>query len=141
MMPRKRRAGGAKPFYHSKIFWAQACTAALALLAVPEFIAVIPVEWMPFFALVGAFVTIVFRTWFTDVPTDVAVRAGTAKAPPFDPPPFAYPDLTPEDRERLVELVGYVGPQEARFALERAARLKQRGRAGSRDYEDTGRRD
>jgi hypothetical protein len=61
-----------------------------------------------------------------------------AGSEPVEREPFTYPDLTPEDRERLVELVARVGPRRAAVLLDRERRLRDEGEPPD---EGAGRRD
>jgi hypothetical protein len=54
-----------KPIYQSKTLWFNIASAAALILALPEFTAVIPAEYVKFAVLVQAGVNIILRIWTT----------------------------------------------------------------------------
>jgi hypothetical protein len=54
-----------KPLIQSKEAWVLGLTFVLAFLALPDFISVVPMSWLPYITLGGSFITLVIRTFFT----------------------------------------------------------------------------
>ena len=57
-----------KPLWKSKEFWVNAVAFVLVVLALPEFVAVIPVSWIPYIALLAAVLTVLLRRFSTKEP-------------------------------------------------------------------------
>lgn len=51
-----------KPFFLSKTEWLNIIALVLAVLAIPEFVAVVPTAWLPYIALLTAVGNMILRT-------------------------------------------------------------------------------
>lgn len=51
-----------KPFWQSKTVWFNLVTAVLAVLALPEFVHLVPTSWLPYIGLVSAIGNTVLRS-------------------------------------------------------------------------------
>lgn len=58
----------AKPWYQSKTFWFNVVTFVLGVLALTEFVSVLPKTAAPYIALANAVGNLILRLWFTDTP-------------------------------------------------------------------------
>lgn len=54
-----------KQIQNSKTVWFNIIVLFIALLAMPEFISVIPATWIPFTVLIGSFGNLILRVYFT----------------------------------------------------------------------------
>ena len=57
-----------KTLKNSKTIWFNIIVIFIALLAMPEFISVIPASWIPFTVLLGGFGNLILRVYFTSEP-------------------------------------------------------------------------
>jgi hypothetical protein len=64
-----------KPWYTSKAVWLNVVTFILLVLALPQFISVIPVSWIPYIALTSAVLNGVLRLFFTSQPITATAAA------------------------------------------------------------------
>ncbi len=55
-----------KPWYRSRILWIGAIALVLDILALPEFIALVPLAAVPYINLVAVILVMVRRSWGTD---------------------------------------------------------------------------
>lgn len=59
-----------KSLVQSREVWILGLTFVLAVLALPEFVSVIPASWLPAIALMGSMITLVLRIFFTESKID-----------------------------------------------------------------------
>jgi hypothetical protein len=64
-----------KPWYTSKTVWVNIIAFVLLVLALPQFISVVPVSWIPFIALIAAILNGVLRIFFTSQPITASAAA------------------------------------------------------------------
>jgi hypothetical protein len=55
-----------KPWYLSKVLWTAVITLVIDVLALPQFLALVPLGWLPYTNLAGIILVMVLRTWYTD---------------------------------------------------------------------------
>lgn len=58
----------AKPFYQSKSLWFNLITIILAVLALPEFVSILPPAWLVYLGFINAIGNMIIRTFFTNGP-------------------------------------------------------------------------
>jgi len=58
----------AKVWFTSKTLWFNAIMFVLAVLALPQFIALLPVSWLTYIATITAIGNLILRTFFTSGP-------------------------------------------------------------------------
>ena len=75
-----------KNLFASKTVWLNAIAFVLFVLALPQFISVIPASWIDYIALITAVLNGVLRIWFTAQPlTQVAADTAPPVIPPTPP--------------------------------------------------------
>jgi hypothetical protein len=57
-----------KNWYQSKTVWFNIIVFIVGFGALPQFVAVLPVSWLPYVVLVGAVGNYILRVWFTSTP-------------------------------------------------------------------------
>ena len=57
-----------KSLVESKEAWVLGLTFAMAFLALPDFISVVPTTWLPYITLGGSSLSLILRTFFTSQP-------------------------------------------------------------------------
>lgn len=57
-----------KQFWQSKTVWWNLITLVLAVLALPEFISIIPISWTPVIGMLNGIGNLILRVYFTTQP-------------------------------------------------------------------------
>jgi hypothetical protein len=71
-----------KSIFASKTMWLNAIAFVLLVLALPQFISVVPAAWIPYIALITAVLNGILRLWYTNQPiTQISVDSTTTPTP------------------------------------------------------------
>lgn len=57
-----------KNWYQSKTVWFNIIVFIVGFCALPQFVSVLPISWLPYVVLVGAVGNYILRVWFTSTP-------------------------------------------------------------------------
>jgi hypothetical protein len=67
-----------KSIFASKTVWLNVIAFVLLVLALPQFISVIPVSWIPYIALIAAVLNGILRIFFTSQPVTAVAASLSA---------------------------------------------------------------
>lgn len=84
-----------KVWYRRRTVWLAALTIALAALASPDVLAVIPLAWLPLATALAAVLGIVVRSVGSEPGPDVADNSPPTPPPPMIPPTWRPPTTPP----------------------------------------------